>query len=232
MKCIIVDDENIVHDIIQSYCDNIDNIQIVGSFTNSIEAFSFVEKNAIDLIFLDINIPNLDGLAFIKSLQKKLAVIIITAHQEHALTGYELGVTDYLLKPFSFDRFFKAIQKVKQFKHEDSKTHSSNLETHEIFIKVDKKHVLIKSQLILYIEALGNYCKIYLLNETFVVREKISHFRSILPEDYFLQVHKSFIINKYHLKYTDGVSVQIMNFNIPIGSSYKNAFYTKIGLLS
>lgn len=220
IKYIIIDDESVAHDIIKGYCDTLPNFSLVQSCYDAIEALECIRNNKVDLIFLDLNMPKLKGFDFLKTLQHPPKVIVTTAYQEHALEGYELNVVDYLLKPFSFDRFLKAINKL-DFKanienDRDEKNHPESL-----FVKSNKKLIQINFDEILFIEAQGNYCKIITDNEEIQVREKISDFIERLSKVDFYQVHKSFIISKKHIKSIEGNRMYIQDYIIPIGKTYK-----------
>ena len=222
IKYIIVDDEHIAHDIIKGYCDALPNLSLVEHCYDAIEAMECLRKTKVDLVFLDLNMPKLKGFEFLKTLQNPPKVIVTTAYQEHALEGYELNIVDYLLKPFSFERFVKAINKV-EISNNTSKIRSSSTSnvTESIFIKSNKKHIQVNLNTILFVEAVGNYCKIVTEDEEIQVREKISDFISLLPQEIFLQVHKSFIVSKTHIKSIEGNRIFIRDYIIPIGKVYK-----------
>ena len=221
---LIIDDEHIAHDIIKGYCDMLSNYKLVQSCYDAVEALEYLRTNQVDLIFLDLNMPKLKGFDFLKTLQNLPKVIVTTAYKEFALEGFELNVIDYLLKPFSFERFVKAINKVEtNKKQEKTVVKSSNKSQIEsLFIKSNKKQIQVKLNEILFAEAVGNYCKIMLHDEEIQIREKISDFINQLPQDLFFQVHKSFIISKTHIKSIEGNRIFIKDYTIPIGKVYKS----------
>ena len=217
---IIVDDEPIAHDIIKEYCDMLPNFKLLKNCYNAIEALDFLQKSKVDLIFLDLNMPKLKGFDFLKTLKHSPNIIVTTAYAEHALEGYELNIVDYLLKPFSFERFLKAVTKIKEKeKKEVKQIKTAAIDT--LFFKSDKKYIQVNVEEILFAEALGNYCKIVALKEEFTIREKISDVKEILQKDYFIQVHKSFIVAKKHIKEIEGNRIKINEYTIPIGKTFK-----------
>ena len=222
IKYIIVDDENLAHDIIKGYCDTLPNLSLVQHCYDAIEAMECLRNQEVDLMFLDLNMPKLKGFEFLKALQNPPKVIVTTAYQEHALEGFELNILDYLLKPFSFERFVKAINKV-EVKKEVSALATSNIKKEEdsLFLRSSKKIVQIRIDDILFIESLRNYISITLKDKEIQVREKISDIINVLPEADFIQTHKSFIVAKKHINEIEGNRIYIKDFVIPIGKTYK-----------
>lgn len=223
LKYIIIDDEPLAHEIIEEYCSMLPHLQLEKNCYSAMEAMQYLNKSTVDFIFLDINMPKLKGLDFLKTLSNPPATIITTAYKEHALEGFELNVVDYILKPFSFDRLVKAVNKVSetQFSKTVSKEITSETST-RFFIKGDKKHHQIDLKDLLFIEAYGNYTKLFLKGEMIISHEKISHYHSILKEDNFLRVHKSFIVAIDKIKFIEGNSILINEYRIPIGQTYKS----------
>jgi DNA-binding LytR/AlgR family response regulator len=224
---LIVDDEPIAHRIIEKYCDNLLHLEKKGNCYNAFEAMQFLNENEVDLVFLDINMPKLSGFDFLKTLSHPPKIIVTTAYKEFALEGYELNISDYLLKPFSFERFVKAVNKtimsptsterrVSKKEFEDTKSESKSF-----FLKGDKKHHQIHLESILFIEAYGHYTKVYLENEMIFSHEKISSFELLLPDSSFIRTHKSFIVAKNKIKHIEGNRILINEHKIPIGQTYK-----------
>lgn len=222
IKYIIVDDEHIAHDIIKGYCDNLPNLVLVKSCYDAIEAIEYIQNNSVDLIFLDLNMPKLKGFEFLRTVQNPPNVIVTTAYQEYALEGYELNILDYLLKPFSFERFLKAINKVNTNKNTLDTV--QKLEEESLFLKTNKKHIQVKIETILFIEAERNYVKVVSTNNEIQVRGKISDINNLLPENNFIQIHKSFIVAKKHIQEIEGNRVVIQGYTLPIGNVYKHNF--------
>ncbi|MEH6513209.1 LytTR family DNA-binding domain-containing protein [Maribacter arcticus] len=222
MRYLIIDDEPIAHDIIKKYCDLLPNMELMKHCYDALEALDYLRENTVDLLFLDLNMPKLKGFEFLKTLINPPSIIVTTAYQEHALEGYELNITDYLLKPFSFERFLKAVNKVGN-SIQSSPIEASTTESakNSIFLYSDKKHVQIKISDLLYVEAAGNYAKAVLKENTLVIREKISDVLEMLPSDKFIQVHKSFIVSLEHINTVEGNRMFINNHVIPIGKYFK-----------
>jgi len=223
IKYIIIDDEHIAHDIIKGYCNMLPNMQLMSHCYDAIEALEYLSKNKVDLIFLDLNMPKLKGFDFLKTLPSPPKVIVTTAYSEFALEGYELNVTDYLLKPFSFERFLKAINKVigSSVAANQSSSEENDATTNQIFLRQNKSYIQVDIETILYIEASGNYTKIVTTDDTITIREKISDMLETLPENGFLQVHKSFAIATGHINKIEGNRIYIGDNIIPIGKMYK-----------
>lgn len=222
MNYCIIDDEPIAHRIIEGYCQNLPYLQKVGNCYNAFEAMDLLNKSKVDLIFLDINMPKLSGFELLKSLQHPPTVIVTSAHKEFALEGYELNIADYLLKPFSFPRFLKAMNKIIGTKTATKIIVSSDKKDVRFFLKGDKKMHQIHAEEILFIEAYGNYTKIYLTEDMIISHEKISSLEKSLPIDDFLRVHKSFIVATKKIKIIEGNRISIGQHFVPIGQTYKN----------
>lgn len=222
IRYLIIDDEHIAHDIIKGYCDLLQNMQLMKNCYDALEAFEYLNKNEVDLLFLDLNMPVLKGFEFLKTLQNPPKVIVTTAYNEFALEGYEHNISDYLLKPFGFERFLKAINKALVNTVSEKKISSeTNPVSNRIFVQSNKKHIQLETGTILYIEATGNYTKIITKTETVTIREKFSSLLEQLPNNEFLQVHKSFAVAPKHIKSVEGNLILIENYIIPIGKIYK-----------
>ncbi len=221
MKYCIIDDEPIAHHIIENYCKNLPYLEKVGNCYDAFEAMQLMNTKTVDLIFLDINMPKLSGFDLLKTMRQVPKVIVTSAYKEFALEGYELNVADYLLKPFSFERFLKAINKVRV----ESKpifTPVVEKQATRFFLKGDKKIHQIHTDDILFIEAYGNYTKVFLTGEMIISHEKISAFETLLPTSDFLRVHKSFIIATRKIKTIEGNRILIGEHLIPVGQTYKH----------
>ena len=221
MKYCIVDDEPIAHQIIEGYCENLPYLQKIGNCYDAFEAIELINNNVVDLIFLDINMPKLSGFDLLKTMQQSPKVIVTSAYKEFALEGYELNVADYLLKPFSFERFLKAMNKVRDNATPTITPSPDNKKT-SFFLKGDKKMHQIHTDNILFIEAYGNYTKVYLGEEMIISHEKISSLEALLPASHFLRVHKSFIIATNKIKMIEGNRIAIGAHFVPVGQTYKN----------
>ena len=222
-KYLIIDDEYIAHDIIKDYCDLLPNMQLMQNCYDAIEAMEYLNKNEVDLIFLDLNMPKLKGFEFLKILPSPPKVIVTTAYKEFAIEGYELNIVDYLLKPFSFERFLKAVNKAigESPKPQPISTPTKEGEVKSVFLRSNKKHIQVNIDDILYMESAGNYSKVITLEKTITVREKISDLLTSLPSDDFIQVHKSFAVAKKHIETIEGNRIFMGKYVIPIGTIYK-----------
>lgn len=224
LNCLIADDEPIARQILENYFEDVPNLNLIASCKNAFEVMEFLQKEPIDLLFLDINMPKLSGLSLLKTIQKGPEVIITTAYPEYAVEGFELEVTDYLLKPFSLERFLQAVIKVRKkgikLNSQDSTSKEDTVKT--IFIKSDKKILRLELDAITHIEAYGNYVKIH--EETMVLTaQTLSELLEKLP-DHFLRTHKSFAINFDKLKLINGNQILLQNeVKLPIGRSYRKA---------
>lgn len=227
MNCIIIDDEPLAHKVIKRYAGELEEIEIVQSFKSALDANTYLNKEHVDLMFLDINMPVLKGLDFLRTLRNPPMVIITSAYQEYALEGYELQVVDYLLKPFDFGRFLQAINKASAYQKLllESTKPSDTLTSHEgkrsLFIKSDKKIHQVQLSDILYLEGAGSYVKIHVSGEVIMTLERLTHFEKELPSPDFIRVHKSFIVAAAQIKTIEGNRLFIGVQEIPIGQMYK-----------
>ena len=216
IKYIIIDDETASHNIIKDYASNISYLSHKKSCYNAFEAIEYLNDNSVDLLFLDINMPKLSGFDFLKALSNPPRVIVTTAYKEFALEGYELNIDDYLLKPFSFQRFIIATNKIR-----DLIKPIKNVDTSSIFIKDNKKHHQVKLNDILFTEAYGNYVKIYLEDKIIITHQTLSLIEELLPKNDFIKVHKSFIIAKNKIVLIEGNLIHIQQHRIPVGKMYR-----------
>lgn len=227
MKCIIIDDEPLAHNIIKAYCEKLEMVEVSAAFHNALDALPWLNEHTVDLIFLDINMPVLKGLDFLRTLRKPPMVIITSAYQEYALESYDLEVVDYLLKPFDFSRFLKAVNKASSLKkllcekHEVSPPAKHRASSESMFVKSDKKMHQVQMASILYLESAGSYVKIHLEDKTIMVLERLAHFEKTLDSKQFIRVHKSFIIAVDKIDLIEGNLVQIGDRRIPVGQTYK-----------
>ena len=229
LQCIIADDEPIARQILEKYIQETPNLELVASCKDAFEVLDFLQSQSADLLFLDINMPKLTGLSLLKTMQQRPAVIITTAYPEYAVEGFNLSVIDYLLKPFSFERFLQAVMKVQKLASSQSQPIiiQKEIASTSIFVKSDKKIVKLDYDDISHIEAFGNYIKIY-TNEMILTHQTLSDFLGKLPPQ-FMRIHKSFAINFNHLKLIDGNQFVLQSgIKLPIGKSYRKAVLEKI----
>ena len=231
-KCVIADDEPIARDIIQSYCAHLPYLEVVASVSNAIEAKEALAKDNVDIIFIDINMPVMSGISFIKTLKTPPQVIFTTAYKEFAVDAFDLAACDYLLKPFSLERFMVAVDKAVerlQGKPPMQENIASSSED-SIFIRTDGKIYKILQNDVLYAEASGNYTRIVTAGNIFMPSMTFSAAEELLPKKIFIRVHRSFIINKNRIGHIEGNRVFIGKIEIPIGTNYKEGFLKEIGL--
>lgn len=226
-KCIIVDDEPPATRILEKYVEKVSFLEKVGVFNDSMTALAFLNSTSVDVIFLDIQMPQLTGLQLSKIISKDIKVIFTTAYPDFALEGFELNAIDYLLKPIPFERFYQAVSKLNA----TIKTEvQNNSQPNFIFIKTDGKNKFAKVFLsdILYVESLQNYVCIHTLNEQFITHSSLKNVIESLPQNDFVQIHKSYIIALKQIESTDSFSVFINSKELPIGATFKDAFFARI----
>lgn len=225
INCIIVDDEPIAREILENHLKKIHNIHIIGSCKNAIEAFNMINSQNIDLIFLDINMPEISGLSFARSINKNIKIIFTTAYREYAVDGFDLKAVDYLLKPISFERLFQAVHKFESesFPFESDTSKDIGPEKSDFFfVRSDRKMIKINFSDLNYIESLSDYVKIYVNEKTIITRETISSIEAKLPKKDFLRVHRSYIVAISKIESFTQEFIEINKKAIPISRSYKN----------
>lgn len=230
-NCLIVDDEPIAREIVKTYCSHLPNLHVAATCGNSLEAKAVMQTQTIDILFLDINMPVLDGIAFLKTVKNKPQVIFTTAYKEHAVDAFDLSACDYLLKPFSLDRFIVAVDKaVEKLAPEGITAKASPKKDDYLFIKFDGKIYKILHDDLLYAEANGNYTKIVTVQSLIMPGMAFSTFTELLPPKAFIRIHRSFIVNKARITHIEGNRVFIDTIELPIGSNYKDEFMREIGI--
>ena len=219
IRCLIVDDEDVARRIISKYLQDLGDFEILASCSDALEARNFLNDHTVDLLFLDIEMPKLNGLALLKTLAEPPAVILTTAYREYALEGYELDVLDYLLKPISFERFIKAINKYKKQQPKSPETPTPPEKS--IYIKSDRKTIKLKLSDILYVEAMNNYILVHTMEQKHVVYQSISSFAEELSEQ-FIRIHKSFLVNRSRVSAFSKEQVEIGDISLPVGRTHRN----------
>lgn len=237
LKCLVVDDEDLARQIVESFINDVDFLELKGSCSSAIQAISKLNTETIDLIFLDIDMPKLDGLSFLRTLKNPPLVIITTAYREYALEGYELNVVDYLNKPFSFERFLMAVNKATN-RHQANKIGNINQQTiikpesesekPYFFIKADKIIHKINFDDILYIESVGDYVKVITTKDSHITYLYLKDVEKILPKKKFPRVHRSFIVSVAKIDRIIGNTIKIGKLEVPIGKSYKADFLNSL----
>lgn len=231
LKTLIIDDEPLAQNVLRKYTEDFKSIEIIGFCTDALEAMEIIGKQPIDLIFLDINMPKLSGIEFLKTLKNPPMVILTTAYTDYAMEGYELNVLDYLVKPFSFVRFLKAVQKAEQQFHLIQKLKTEE-KPESVFIKSNKKTYQLKFSDIIYIEGLGDYIKIHTEKSHLVTNLSMKKMEELLPSNEFYRVHKSHIVNRMKIIAIEGNMVELPGIKLTIGSNYRTDFFTRISHIS
>lgn len=223
ISCLIIDDEEIAREIIATHLSKVDNINIIASCNSAIEAFNHISNHDIDLVFLDINMPEISGISFAKSINKNIKIIFTTAYRDYAVEGFELQAVDYLLKPISFERLLKAVNTYFEVYNRPLETINSKTETNTfMFVRSDRRMLKIAFNDIIYIESYSDYIKINLNDKsTIVTRETISAIEAKLPKDRFTRIHRSYIIAINHIDSFTNEQIVILEKSLPISRSYK-----------
>ena len=221
IKCIIVEDEPLAAKVLSEYILQVPFLELNGTFKDAILATEYLRENSVDLIFLDIHLPKLKGMAFLKTLTDPPAVIVTTAYHQYAVEGFNLNVTDYLLKPFEFERFLVAVNKVKAAAGETQKTTESP-EKDFIFLNVQKKKVKILFSEIVYIESQREYIKIVTTKKEFISKMSTHEIEALLPSNLFKRIHRSFIVSVARIESYTAESVELNGISIPIGRGYRD----------
>jgi DNA-binding LytR/AlgR family response regulator len=225
IRCLLVDDEPLALEVLQSHISNCNGLEVAGSCKNALEAIDLLHQKQVDLIFLDIKMPTLLGTELLKSLSNPPKVIFVTAYREFAMDGYELDAIDYLLKPVSFERFLKAVYKVKRLMgHDYILQAQESIENPDAFVymKVDKSMQKVLVNEILYVESRRDYVKIFLTTgKSFLAKQSISSMVNLLSEQSFLRVHRSFLVSVHKITGYDSNDIQLGSIEIPIGKLFK-----------
>jgi DNA-binding LytR/AlgR family response regulator len=234
ISCLIVDDEPLARDVLRRYIEAVPALHLCGECANAIEAIGFLQQQPVDLLFLDIHMPQLKGIDLVKILPHPPKVIFTTAHAEYALEGYDLDIIDYLLKPIQFERFLKAVSKAFQFAKpvvtaaETGAPEEPKKEAY-IYLRADRKMVKVLLRDILYVESMKDYIKIFTANGTIITKQSITAMEAMLPEKEFIRTHRSFIASVDKIKSFTPELIEIDKAEIPIGKLYRNSVLKVLG---
>jgi len=226
VRCLVVDDEPQAREVIKRYIEQVPILELAGETTNALDALRLLREQPVDLLFLDIDMPQLKGIDLIRILKDPPKVILTTAHAEYALESYELNVVDYLLKPIQLERFLKAVQKVIHTDgiNVDSYTAMGKPDTKPfVYFRADRKMVKVLLDEILYIESMKDYIKVITIQGTVITKQSISSVEALLPESHFIRAHRSFIIALTHIRSYTGELVDIDGVEVPIGKLYRQS---------
>ena len=231
-RCLIVDDEPIAAEVLKNHVSKLDNLEISKVCYNAIQSFEYLQKNDVDLIFLDIQMPKITGLDFLKTIQNPPKIILVTAYREYALEGFELDVVDYLLKPVSFGRFLKAENKYFVIANTQDKFRPeqlANQPTNEfLWIRADRKNIKISLDEVQYIEGLKDYVKIYLKNQMIISKISMKELEKKLGLNDFIRIHRSFIVSVAKIKAFTNDHIEIESGQLPVGNSYKRSVISRL----
>ena len=228
MKCIIVDDEPIAREGIKLLVEEIPRLELLKSFNNAEEASLFINETPVDLIFLDINMPGINGIEFAHSIPKQTLIIFTTAYSQYALDSYEVDAVDYLVKPIDPVKFRKAVNKAIVYHSlliDEEKKRVDAVEDEYIFVKSDRKYFKVNFEDVLFIEGLKDYVIIQMADQRIITRMSLKSINELLPSNVFFRINKSYIVNKKHIDSFDNNDVFIKNYEIAIGSSYRDDFF-------
>ncbi len=232
MNCLVVDDEEFSRNVVKIFVEKTDKLKLVGECENAIDAFNMLKKKDIDVIFLDVEMPEMTGMDLIKSMDNLPQVVLITARKDYAIEAFEYSVTDYLVKPINYPRFLKAVEKVTK-NHQEGEGNdilpSNNQE--DIYVKSDSKIVKINLNNILFVEALSDYVIINTPEKRYIVHSTMKGIAQKLPDHIFSRVHRSYIVNINKIESIEDTNIIMPKKNIPIGASYKAKFMKKLNFL-
>lgn len=229
VSCIIVDDEKIAREVLNTHISKINNVDLIAECKNAFEAFNFIRNNHVDLIFLDINMPEISGIAFAKSINSSIKIIFTTAYRDFAVEGFDLQAVDYLLKPIPFERLMKSINRYFNIAQPQESNSDSVGESNQfIFVRSDRKMIKVNYNSIFYIESFSDYIKIHLNGKSIVTRETISAIEAKLPQKDFLRIHRSFIVCLSKIDSFTNESICINNKALTISRSYKQQVLKKL----
>lgn len=232
IRCLIVDDEPPAREIIRRYIEQVPTLQLAGECANAIQAFTALQQQSIDLMFLDIRMPQLNGNDFLKTLKNPPRVIFTTAYPEYALEGYELDIVDYLMKPVTFERFLKAINKAFDSRLSRAELPPPTEEARSasfVYFRADRKMVKIMLADILYIESMKDYVKVFTASAPLITKQSISSVEAMLPEKEFIRTHRSFIVNHQKIKSYTNELIEIGGTEVPIGKLFRSSVLKVLG---
>lgn len=228
MNCIIVDDDEMSRTIVRHFVEQTQTLNLVGICADGIEAANMLRESSVDLIFLDVEMPEMTGMDLVKSLTVKPQVVIISSRTDYAVEAFEYSITDYLVKPITYARFLKAVEKVR-----DSETPVTNgsAQSQDLYIKTDSRIVKVSLKELLYVEALADYVILHTAQSRYIVHSTMKGIERKLSDNMFVRVHRSYIVNTEQIESIEDLSVVINKKYIPIGASYKDSFLKRLNIL-
>lgn len=228
INCLIIDDEPLARKLIRSHASHVNDLSIVAECSNVFDAISAVQKQKIDLIFLDIKMPEVDGLQFLKALANPPAVIFTTAYREFAADAFDLNALDYLVKPITFDRFFQALNKFNDRRM--LAPAASEVDTICFYVTSNRKKVRVETKQVVLVESLNDHVKIHLVDQVITTRDMISNIETLLPSKEFVRIHRSFIVASARIQHVTGEGIEVANRFLPFGRSYRLQALASLGL--
>jgi len=227
IKCLVIDDELPAREVLERHISGVESLELAGTCTNAVEALSFLQSNSVDLLFLDIQMPHILGTNFIRTLKNPPKVIFTTAYRKYAVEGFELDAVDYLLKPISFDRFLKSVNKILDLNLQGNKANAIGETQSEpaqpfLYLRVDRKMVKVLFNDILYIEGLRDYVRIFTTSKTIITKHLLSSLEEMLPADGFLRIHRSYIVSISKIDSYNTDMIEIGKNELPIGRLFKH----------
>ena len=220
LNCLVVDDEPFSIEIIRNYIEKVPGLFFKGKCGNAIEALRFIQEHSVDVVFLDINMPEVTGIQMVKSMTDPPLIVFVTAYPEYAIKGFDLDAVDYLLKPFGFDRFMKAVEKV--YSRIGAESLAEDMSDGFIMVRADKRDYKIQLADILFIQSKGDYLKIVTSERSYLIHETMQNIMEILPAHLFVRIHKSYIVAVPKIKYLEGNQLFLETIAIPIGKVYRD----------
>jgi len=238
IRCLVIDDERLARDYIKNYISKIPQLELIGDFNSPLKATELIKKGEVDLLFLDIQMPDITGIDFIKSLAQKPEVIFTTAYQEYALEGFNLSAVDYLLKPFSFERFFQAVDKVidklenkaQKDSRQEAIPYPTTFADKYLTIRADRKYYKINFKDIQYIEGQKAYVTFHTQSKNITALVSLKELEESLPQDQFIRIHKSYIVAISEIESLEGNMIELGEEKLPVGKSYKDAVLAVFGV--
>jgi DNA-binding LytR/AlgR family response regulator len=221
LKCVVVEDEPLAQNVLQNYIASHPSLSLTAVCNNAFEAEAFLSTETVDILFLDINLPGLSGINFLKSLPSPPPVIFTTAYPGFALQGFDLDAVDYLLKPFSLERFLKAVNKAISFRGKNASLNAASSPPDFIFVKADKKTFRVVIDDIVHLEAMGDYVKVTTKEQSYLINDTLRDLLEQLPQSAFIRVHKSFAIARNKINFLEGNYIRVAGKDIPVGATYK-----------
>ncbi|KXX67713.1 LytTR family DNA-binding domain-containing protein [Flammeovirga sp. SJP92] len=230
LQCVIVDDEEVSRMVVRDFIKRTNGLQLIGEFDNAVSAYEMLKDTAVDLLFLDIEMPQMTGIELVQSLEKLPEVILITGRRDFGAEAYEYNLTDYLIKPITYPRFLKAVEKGKTSIEESDQKLVENSEDDTLYVKADNKIIKLSLKNIYFVEALSDYMLINTIDKKYVIHSTMKALEKKFPDN-FIRVHRSYIVNLTKVETIEDLQIEMPQKSIPIGNSYKNNFLSKLNFL-